>query len=99
MLIDVLREDRRLVILLCLTEVPAAQLNEDVVRQAVTRVGHQVDRTDVRADVQWLEQHGLVRVEHLPMPSGELWLVHLTSSGDAVAKGKPHVGVARPPLR
>lgn len=96
---EVLHEDRRLVILLCLTEVPAAQLNEDVLRQGIIRVGHQVDRTDIRADVQFLADHALVRVEKLAMASGELWVVHLLSAGDAVARGKPHPGVARPSLR
>ena len=98
MLSDVLHEDRRIVILLCLSEA-AGHLNEDVLRQGLQRVGHQVDRTDTRADIQFLAGHALVRLEVLPMPSGELWVVHLLEAGAAVARGKRHAGVAAPPLR
>ena len=98
MLSDVLHEDRRLVILLCLTEA-AGRLNEDVLRQGLQRVGHHVNRADTRGDIQYLADHALVRVEKMPLPNGELWVVHLLDSGDAVARGKPHPGIARPPLR
>ena len=98
MLSDVLHADRRIVILLCLTEA-AGCLNEDVLRQGLQRVGHRVDRADTRGDIQYLADHALVRLETLPMPSGELWVVHLLEAGAAVARGKHHPGVARPPLR
>jgi hypothetical protein len=98
MLSEVLAEDRRLVILLCLSEA-AGHLNEDVLRQGMQRIGHQVDRTDVRAAIAFLCEHALVRIEKLPMASGELWVVRLLDAGAAVASGKHHPGVARPPLR
>jgi hypothetical protein len=58
-----------------------------------------VDDTDVRALLQWLEGHALIRIEQLPMTSGDVWVAHLLAAGEAVARGKPHVGIARPPLR
>ena len=98
MLIDVLQEDRRVIVLLCLAEA-GGRLNEAVVRKALVAVGHQVDATDVRAVLQFLRDAALVRIETLPMPSGEVWVAHLLDAGAAVARGKPHPGVAPPPLR
>lgn len=98
-LAQVLAEDQRLVVLRLLSEVAGAHLNEDVLRQGLASVGHQVGRTDVRAVVQFLERHALVQVEKLAMPSGELWLVQLTDDGSAVAGGRRHEGIARPTLR
>jgi hypothetical protein len=91
----ILAEDRRLVILRALSDVPQFALNEIVLRQTVDYFGHKVGRDIVRADVTYLKDHGLVRVEPLQSRSGELWLVHLTESGDDVAKGRQHPGVAR----
>jgi hypothetical protein len=99
MLGDVLAEDRRLVVLLLLTDAPGGSLNEDVLRLGLEHIGHLMDRTDTRAVLQFLSDHGLVRMETLALPRGELWLAHLTDAGQAVARGRSHPGVARPPLR
>lgn len=91
----VLAEDRRLVMLRCLSDVAGFHLNEAVLRTAVTGVGHSVGRDLVRADIGYLSDHGLVRKEVLHGAGGELWLVHLTDAGEQVARGRPHPGVAR----
>ncbi len=92
---DVLEQDRRLVILRTLADGGYA-LNEGVLRQALQRIGHpEATRDLIRADAEFLARHGLVRVEKLPMPSGELWVAHLTEAGLDVAGGQPHEGVAR----
>ena len=94
-LTDVLMKDRRLVILRTLSESNYV-LNEGILRQALARIGHPEAAKDlVRADMQFLETHGLIRVEKLPMPSGELWVAHLEEAGLDVANGQPHEGVAR----
>jgi hypothetical protein len=98
MLADVIQEDRRIYVLLCLTEA-GGHANEAVLRKALVAIGHKVDGDDVRAVLAWLEQHALIRLEKLPMPSGEVWVAHLLEAGEAVANGKPHPGIARPPLR
>lgn len=91
----VLAEDRRLVILRTLSEVPQYALNESVLRKALDAMGHAVGHDVVRADLAFLREHGLVRVETLYPPSGELWLVHLAEAGNDVARGRLHPGVAR----
>jgi hypothetical protein len=93
---ELIAEDRRLAILRTLSEIEGYVLNEMVLRSALTGLGHQVDRVQCRADLIWLEQHMLVRIEKIDAPtSGELWLTHLREAGQAVARGKYHPGVAR----
>lgn len=92
-----LAEDRRLVILRCLSEVPGFAANETVMRTALDHFGHRIGRDALRQDVQFLADHSLVRVERLHPPSGELWLLHLLSAGADVAQGRAqHYGIARP---
>lgn len=97
-LADVLQEDRRIYVLLSLAEA-GMSLNDAVLRKALVMIGHHVDQTDVRTVLQFLGDAALIRVEKLPMPSGDVWVAHLLPAGEAVAAGKPHPGIARPPLR
>ena len=91
----VLAEDRRLVILRTLSEVPGYRLNEDVIRQAVTAIGHSEASKDfIRQDLRFLEEHDLVRREDMALPSGTLWIITLTTAGGEVARGRHHEGVA-----
>jgi hypothetical protein len=92
---QMLAEDRRLVILRALTEVPGYELNEMVLRQALDQFGHHASRDLVRADIQFLDEHRLVVQRVLQAASGELWMVKLTAAGEDVANGRLHVGVAR----
>ena len=95
-LTEVLTKDRRLVILRTLSEVEAYSSNEGVLRQALHHIGHPEASKDlIRADLEFMARHGLLRIEKLPMPSGELWVAHLLDDGLSVASGRPHEGVAR----
>jgi hypothetical protein len=93
-----LAADRRLVILRCLSEVAGYQANEMVMRTALDSYGHRVARDTLRADITFLKEHTLLRVELLHPPSGgELWLLHLLPAGADVAQGRAnHYGIARP---
>ncbi len=91
-----LAEDRRLVILRCLTEVPGYEANESVLRTGLAHFGHRVAGDLVRADLQWLSDHGLLRIETLAANAGDLWLATLTVAGNDVARGDAvHPGVKR----
>ena len=91
----ILQEDRRLVILRTLSEVPEFSLNEGVLKRALVDVGHpETTQEMVRADLQFLEQSTLVRLSMLQMPSGALWVATLLERGMAVANGTRHEGVA-----
>lgn len=95
-LTQVLTEDRRLVILRTLSEVPNYTLNEGILRQALRQIGHPEETKDlVRGDIQFLADNGLLRIERLAMPSGELWVAHLLNDGQEVAEGRAYPGIAR----
>lgn len=93
-----LKEERRLVLLRCLSDAPGYSANESVLRTALEHYGFSVGRDTIRADLGFLVDHTLVRREVLHPPSGgELWLLHLLPAGDDVAQGRErHYGIARP---
>ncbi len=93
----VLAEDQRLVILRTLSEVAAYALNEQVLHRALGTIGHNISHAVVRGHLQFLKDAGLVRIDVLPMASGDLWVAHLTTSGQDVATGAHYPGVARLP--
>ena len=93
-----LDEDRRLVILQCLGQADGFALNENLLEKMVQRLRLGIIGRDLlRAHLNWLDQHGLVTIEHLPVGNGtDLWAATLTRAGHEVAKGREHPGVARP---
>lgn len=94
---EIIAEDRRLAMLRTLDEAPGAQLNEGALHHVLNALGHSVGHDIVRAELDWLKQHNLVRVEPLQVPRGELWLAKLLPAGADVAHGRStHAGVARP---
>jgi hypothetical protein len=93
---EALAEDRRLVILRRLSEATGNHLNDSILKKALIYIGHNVGTAMVRADVTWLEQHLLVRIEKVSIGADELWIVHLTAAGQDVAEGLDHPGVAKP---
>lgn len=95
-LVEALQADRRLIVLRALDETPGFGLNEGTLKIVLGQFGHRVGGDEVRADMTWLEQHGLVRLEKIQAQRGELWIAHLLEPGQAVANGRPYPGVARP---
>ena len=97
---ELLAEDRRQFILGALNEADDYRLNDLSLKAVLERFGHRVGRDIVRADLTWLTQHGLLRVERLggDEPNGpSVWLSTLTENGQDVARGRHHPGVARRP--
>jgi hypothetical protein len=92
-----LREHRRLVILRCLAEIAAQRANTSVLTDGCNHFGITSTRDDVRTDVAWLCDQGLVRTEEL---TEAVRLVVLTERGADVAEGRAIVpGVRRPTPR
>lgn len=96
---QVLAEDRRIAILLSLNESPDRRVNEMVLRSMLGDLGHTVSREMVRADLAFLREHQLVRIETRDLPTGPLQIAELLSGGEDVAKGRRHPGIARAPAR
>ena len=94
-LTKVVTEHRRLAILRTLDEL-GYNLNEDVIHQALAEMSlASVSKDMVRADLAYLEEHALIRIDRLQKANGQMWIAHLHVAGKEVANGRPHVGVAQ----
>lgn len=92
--------DRRLALLRFLDEAPERKLNVAVIQTALDGVAHPVSRDVIEADMVLLEEHGFLRIERLPMLTGNLLIGHLTEAGCDVANGRRRSPVvARPKPR
>ena len=90
---DYLRTDMRLVILRILSEMPSYSSNSSVIYQALTRYGHAPSRDQIKSELRWLEEQGLVTVEDIET----VLVARLTERGADVAAGRAVVpGVKRP---
>jgi hypothetical protein len=89
-----MEEDRRLSILLLLGEAPGGGGNEALLHAALPDTyGHNPSLDQVRADLAWLAEQGLVTTRDL---SG-LMVATITPRGRDVAEGRARTpGVARP---
>lgn len=87
-------EDRRLSLLLVLRETPGYSANAFLLRDAIDQIyGHSASIDQVRTDVAWLHEQGLVTAR----TAGDVVLATLTSRGADVASGRANVpGVKRP---
>ncbi|VFR54499.1 hypothetical protein BRI6_1080 [plant metagenome] len=86
-------EDRRLVVLRVLLESAAYTANEFILLEMVGRFGHVVSNDRLQADLDWLQEQGLLTSEHV----AAVRIVKLTARGADVAQGRAIVtGVKRP---
>ncbi|HAT1683669.1 TPA: ArsR family transcriptional regulator [Klebsiella oxytoca] len=91
--VDFLREDQRLVMLRILQEMPGYTSNSSVLYTALIRYGHTLSRDQVKTELRWLEEQGLVRLEEID----SVLVVYLTERGADVATARAVVpGVKRP---
>lgn len=91
---DHLIEDMRLVVLRSLSEMPQYRLNSSVLHTFITRYGHSFSRDQLRTQLYWLVEQGLIKIED---DLGSVLVVKLTERGDDVAHGRITThGVKRP---
>ena len=95
-LAEIMAEERRAAILATLAEMPAYKLNENTLKMALDGLGHRITRDQQRGLLSWLADQGLARIVREPVEDGELWIAILTASGQDVAGGAAHPGIARP---
>lgn len=93
-MVEIQAANRRRIILQALDE-SGYSANETVLKQVCEQFGHQPTRELIRADLVFLDEHGLVRLEKIAAHVGELWIAHLKAAGQEVAQGRDHPGVAR----
>lgn len=93
---DHLRRDVRLVTLRVLSEMPGYRSNSSVLFTALDRFGHTVTRDQVKTELRWLAEQGLVELDE----AGSVLVAKLTERGQDVAEGRAVVdGVAKPRAR
>ncbi|QHH96704.1 ArsR family transcriptional regulator [Acinetobacter dispersus] len=89
-----LKEDMRLVMLRTLAEMPQYRLNSSVLHNFVIRYGHSLSRDQLRTELHWLAEQGLLVIEE---NLGSVLVVKLTERGADVAQGLVVThGVKRP---
>ncbi|MDR7024378.1 VpaChn25_0724 family phage protein [Pseudomonas peli] len=90
-----LSEDRRLVILRILAEMPTYRANSSVLHTVLNEWGHEPSRDQVKTELRWLEEQQLVALDDVG--DGAVLLAKLTERGADVAAGRARVdGVKRP---
>lgn len=91
-----LTEDRRLVILRLLAELPGYRSNSSVIYTLLSsHWGHTPTRDQLRTDLRWLQEQELLAIESVG--DGAVLLATLTERGADVAAGRAVVpGVQRP---
>lgn len=90
---EYLRQDQRLVILRILCEMPSYTANSSVLYNILGEYGHSPSRDQVKTEINWLADQGLVTVEDI----GGLLIARVTEHGQDVAQGRTTVtGVKRP---
>lgn len=88
-------EDRRLSLLLVLVETPGYSANAFLLRDAIGAIyGHVASVDQVRGDVAWLAEQGLVTSK----TTGDVTLATLTARGADVAAGRAVVPGVKKPL-
>ncbi|HXG29260.1 MAG TPA: hypothetical protein VNJ47_10500 [Nevskiales bacterium] len=86
-------EDRRLVILRLLAEIPGYECNSSILQEALDEYGHPVSRDTLHVDLAWLTEQQLLTVSEV----ATVKVAQLTARGLDVAGGRAVVpGVRRP---
>lgn len=90
---DFLRKDMRLVLLRILLEMPGYRANSSVLATMLHQLGHSATRDQVKTELRWLAEQGLIAVEEV----ASVLVCTLTERGQDVAEARAVVdGVARP---
>ena len=88
-----LREDQRLVILRTLNEMPSYTANSSVLHGLLQRYGHNPSRDQVKTELRWLEEQGLVTIDDI----SDVLIARITERGTDVAAARVVVpGVKKP---
>lgn len=94
-MMELLDADRRLVILRSLADV-GGEANESILNDCLDAYGHRVSRDQVRAQLAWLQEQGVVTIETV----GSYMVASLTGRGQDAAEGRCVVpGIKKPRAR
>lgn len=90
---EFIREDQRLVMLRILAELPGYKTNSSMLVTLLGKFGHSPSRDQVKTELRWLEEQGLVSIEDV----SDVLVAKLLERGADVAAGRAIVpGVKKP---
>jgi len=90
---DTWRPHLRLYLLQALERSAGQTSHEHLLRDMMDQTGLRTSSAQLRAEVEWLRDAGLVRID----PCGEGWIVALREAGADLAQGRAtRDGIARP---
>lgn len=90
---DIVTQDIRLVILRTLAETNGYSCNESIIHAILAKFGHRVSRDQVKVQLAWLHEQGLVTLETVV----DIYVATITGRGADVACGLATVpGIKRP---
>ena len=88
-----LKEDQRLVMLRTLNEMPSYTANSSVLHGLLGRFGHNPSRDQVKTELRWLEEQGLVTIDDV----NGLLIARISERGSDVASARVIVpGIKKP---
>lgn len=91
--LEVRRRHMRLSILIVLKDAPQYRCNDSIMRDALRTFGFEPSRDQVRGELHWLAEQGLIEVSE----AGKLLIGRATTRGVDVAEGlSRHPDVQRP---
>lgn len=96
-LADIMAADRRLCVLRFLFEDRDYTLNDSLLQEALQLVGHALSRDQLRGELAWLAEQGLLTTRNQDLGGKTITLAELSERGADVACGRAtHPGVKRP---
>lgn len=93
---DLITADQRLAILQALVACNN-DANQNIIQTCIAEFGHSISMDKVRNHLLWLEEQGLVKINHVDITSSDLFVAIITQRGLDVANGVAVVdGVHKP---
>ncbi|MBQ1782894.1 MAG: ArsR family transcriptional regulator [Gammaproteobacteria bacterium] len=93
-LAETVRPHQRVSILIALGQTPGAGLNDSILHDAVSALGVLSSRSQIRNELLWLEENGLVRIDRV---TPTLMVATLTSRGRDFLAGNVFIDGVKTP--
>jgi hypothetical protein len=93
MFADLKAKDMRLAMLRCMAEDAGYAINESILQSALEMFGHHASRDNVRTEMRWLEEQGLITIETV----AGILVAKLTGRGVDMAEGRCKIDGVKTP--
>ncbi|HLJ65194.1 MAG TPA: ArsR family transcriptional regulator [Stellaceae bacterium] len=94
---ETIAADRRLSLLELLGRASGATANHAILHSGLDELGHRCSRDQVRTELAWLQEQGLVTLRRVEHGSASILVARLTERGEDAAKGRVRIPGVRAP--